>query len=144
MEATVKNELVRREGVPRAVCQEKHMGSRAVVVICRDEEVVERVATRTGMAGRFVSAYRQYCWRVVGIDDLKLAEFHLLATEGGVHVDRDHLWHMETLRRIAEADGSVVTATPYRVVDVDPASPAGRRRPEPAGEAPLREECVEA
>ncbi|MBK8594538.1 MAG: polynucleotide kinase-phosphatase [Holophagales bacterium] len=222
----------RREGVPRVVCQEKHMGSRAVVVICRDEEVArkrfgvvgegsgacvtrtgrrffedrtlerkllvrvgdaitkaglweeletdwmvldcelmpwsvkaqqllrtqyapvgaaantvlplaaslleravgrdeayadvaERVATRTGMARRFVSAYRQYCWRVVGIDDLKLAPFHLLATEGGVHVDRDHLWHMETLRRIAEADGSVVTATPHRVVDVtDPASEA--------------------
>jgi protein phosphatase len=94
----------------------------------RDEAyagVVERVATRTGMAGRFVSAYRQYCWRVVGIDDLKLAPFHLLATEGGVHVDRDHLWHMETLRRIAEADGRVVTATPHRVVDVtDPASEA--------------------
>ena len=76
------------------------------------------------MAGRFGSAYRQYCWRVVGIDDLKLAPFHLLATEGGVHVDRN-LWHMETLRRIAEADGSVVAATPYRVVDVtDPASEA--------------------
>lgn len=56
---------------------------------------------------------------------LKLAPFHLLATEGGVHVDRDHIWHMETLRRFAEADGSVVTATPYRVVDVtDPASEA--------------------
>ena len=94
----------------------------------RDEayaEVALRVAARTGMAGRLVSAYRQYCWRVVGIDDLKLAPFHLLATEGGVHVDRDHLWHMETLRRIADADGRVLTATPYHVVDVtDPASEA--------------------
>jgi len=26
----------RREGVPRVVCEEKHMGSRAVVVVCRD------------------------------------------------------------------------------------------------------------
>ncbi len=29
----------RQEGVPKVVCEEKHMGSRAVVVICRDEQV---------------------------------------------------------------------------------------------------------
>ena len=28
----------RNQGVPQVVCEEKHMGSRAVVVICRDEE----------------------------------------------------------------------------------------------------------
>ena len=28
----------RNEGVPQVVCEEKHMGSRAVVVVCRDEE----------------------------------------------------------------------------------------------------------
>ena len=31
--------------------------------------------------------------------DLKLAPFHLLATEGCVHTDKDHLWHIETLGR---------------------------------------------
>ncbi|HEX8432420.1 MAG TPA: polynucleotide kinase-phosphatase, partial [Longimicrobium sp.] len=49
----------RREGVTRVVCEEKHMGSRAVVVVCRDEDVARRrfgvtdegigiVYTRTG------------------------------------------------------------------------------------------------
>ena len=49
----------RHEGIPRVVCEEKHMGSRAVVVLCRDEEVAMRrfgvvddgsgiVYTRTG------------------------------------------------------------------------------------------------
>jgi protein phosphatase len=49
----------RNEGIPRVVCEEKHMGSRAVVVICRDEEAARRrfgvvdegigiVYTRTG------------------------------------------------------------------------------------------------
>lgn len=49
----------RKEGVPRVVCEEKHMGSRAVVVVCRDEEAARRrfgvadegigiVYTRTG------------------------------------------------------------------------------------------------
>jgi protein phosphatase len=32
----------RKEGVGKVVCQEKHMGSRAVVVVCRDDEVAPR------------------------------------------------------------------------------------------------------
>jgi protein phosphatase len=50
-----------REGVPRVVCEEKHMGSRAVIVLCRDEQAALRrfgiegegigtVYTRTGRA----------------------------------------------------------------------------------------------
>jgi protein phosphatase len=38
---------------------------------------------------------------VTSLDDLKLAPFHLLATEGKVHTDRDHVWHMETLKRLS-------------------------------------------
>ncbi|MEM9489531.1 MAG: polynucleotide kinase-phosphatase, partial [Myxococcota bacterium] len=32
----------RRQGMRRVMCQEKHMGSRAVVVVCRDSEAAER------------------------------------------------------------------------------------------------------
>ena len=32
----------RHEGVARVICEEKHMGSRAVVVLCRDEESARR------------------------------------------------------------------------------------------------------
>ena len=32
----------RHEGVPRVVCEEKHMGSRAVVVVCLDEDAAHR------------------------------------------------------------------------------------------------------
>ena len=39
----------RGQGVPTVVCEEKHMGSRAVVVVCRDEEVARK---RFGVAGR--------------------------------------------------------------------------------------------
>lgn len=38
----------RSEGVTQLVCQEKHMGSRAVVVLCRDEDVAAR---RFGIRG---------------------------------------------------------------------------------------------
>lgn len=39
----------RHRGVSRVICQEKHMGSRAVVVICRDEDTASR---RFGIAGQ--------------------------------------------------------------------------------------------
>ncbi len=222
----------RHEGVPRVVCEEKHMGSRAVVIVCRDEEaarrrfgivsgefgicytrtgrrffdkgplevellarvrsaveaaglwaqletdwicldcelmpwsakaqellrrqyaatgaassaalneavvalsqavergtdasgVLARYRDRAGMAAGFVDAYRRYCWPVGSVDDLKLAPFHLLATEGAVHVSRDHVWHMETLAALSRADDRLFVATPYRAVDVtDPESQA--------------------
>ena len=217
----------RNEGIKRVVCEEKHMGSRAVVIVCRDEKAAQRCFgvtgdgigicyTRTGrrffddqqletvllqrvhqaletvnfwerfetdwvcldcelmpwsvkaqslvlkqyasvgaasrvaldqsvaalmqasqhgidvtavlddykqhqtLAERYVDAYRHYCWPVDSIDDLKLAPFHILATQGKVHTDKDHLWHMETLAEICRADTSqLLLATPYLIVDVD-------------------------
>src|SRR5213592_5234125 len=32
----------RHEGVARVICEEKHMGSRAVVVVCKDEEAARK------------------------------------------------------------------------------------------------------
>lgn len=72
-----------------------------------------------------VDAYRRYCWTVQSVSDLKLAPFHLLASEGQVHIQKDHVWHMETLAKPCRADGGVllVAPYPYKVVDVtDPAS----------------------
>jgi protein phosphatase len=219
----------RHAGVPRVVCEEKHMGSRAVVIICRDEDAARRnfgvtgegvgiCYTRTGrrffdnatleteflehirasataagfwdefktdwlcldcelmpwsakaqellkqqyaavgasaqatlsaevaaleqtakrgldvgellahtmarrqMVSDYVEAYRRYCWPVNSVNDLKLAPFHLLASEGNVHVDKPHDWHMQTLARLS---GGILIATPFRVIDVtDPASEA--------------------
>jgi predicted kinase/8-oxo-dGTP pyrophosphatase MutT (NUDIX family)/diadenosine tetraphosphatase ApaH/serine/threonine PP2A family protein phosphatase len=74
---------------------------------------------RLARAGRYVEAYRQYCWPVRSVADLKLAPFHLLASEGRVHVDKDHAWHMATLARLATAPpGSPLMATTHHVVDV--------------------------
>lgn len=222
----------RHSGVPKVVCEEKHMGSRAVVVVCRDEAVarrrfgvvdegigvcytrtgrrffddavmerellavvhgameqsgfwetrktdwacldcelmpwsakaqelirqqyaavgaaanaalpevvealqaaagrsidvtalLERHQTRRDLVTRFVASYRHYCWPVASVRDLKLAPFHILATEGTAHADKDHTWHMQTLAQVAAADGGLLVATPHRVVDLtDPASEA--------------------
>jgi protein phosphatase len=78
--------------------------------------------SRHESARQFVDAYRNYCWPVQSIEDYKLAPFHLLATEGRVHVQQNHQWHMETLARTCAHDPQVLLATPFRLVDVtDPA-----------------------
>lgn len=215
----------RNQGVPKVVCEEKHMGSRAVVIVCRDEEAARQgfgvvdegigiCYTRTGrrffdnplvetqllarlqtalattgfwedfntnwvcldcelmpwsakaqellrrqyaavgsasrsalgeasavleqaakrginvssplshyqqrsqMAIHYVDAYRRYCWQVNSLADLKLAPFHILATEGAVHVDKNHQWHMENVARICQSDEALLLATSYKVVDL--------------------------
>jgi len=55
------------------------------------------------------------------LSDLKLAPFHLLASEAGVHVDQDHLWHLHMLHRLCEAGGSIgapLLATAHQLVDL--------------------------
>src|SRR5205823_7408736 len=62
---------------------------------------------------------------VHSVQDLRLAPFHILATEGAVHVNRDHIWHMETIGEICRASEGLLLATPYQVVDLmDPSSEA--------------------
>lgn len=71
--------------------------SRACQLLQGRGELEERFARRREDLEGFIRAYRRYCWRVDSPDDLKLAPFHLLASEGAVHADKDHLWHMEKL-----------------------------------------------
>src|SRR5258706_10403229 len=80
--------------------------------------LLDRHRERLQLVRKYTAAYRHYCWNVTTVDDLRLAPFHLLASEGKVHMDRDHLWHMETLARIAAAGDPVFLATPYKVVDL--------------------------
>jgi protein phosphatase len=78
-------------------------------------ELLARASARREMVGDYVAAYRRYCWSVDSVSDLKLAPFHLLATEGMVHADKPHNWHMHTLARLA---GGIIVATPFHVIDV--------------------------
>jgi protein phosphatase len=80
--------------------------------------VLERLRGREQSVGRFVDAYRQYCWSVALLDDLKLAPFHLLATEGKVHTDQNHVWHMETLAKVCQEDVGILLSTAFKVVDL--------------------------
>ncbi|MDT5157967.1 MAG: hypothetical protein QOH51_2324 [Acidobacteriota bacterium] len=80
--------------------------------------LLERYRSRARAAEKYTEAFRRYCWPVHSVDDLRLAPFHLLATEGRVHTDRDHVWHMETLKRLSAADDPLLFVTSYIVVDV--------------------------
>lgn len=81
--------------------------------------LLARTTDRRVMADRFVDAYRQYCWPVESIDDLRLAPFQILAGEGKVHALTDHLWHLDVLGRLAEIDPTTFRATATTTVDLD-------------------------
>jgi polynucleotide kinase-phosphatase len=81
--------------------------------------LAEAFASRAEMVSRYVDAYRRYCWPVASLADVRLAPFHVLASEGNVHVDKDHVWHMESIAAMFRGDElGVVVNTPYRVVDL--------------------------
>ncbi len=220
-----------QQGVPEVICEQKHMGSRAVIVVCRDaqaakrrfgmvqgfgivytrtgrhffedptlevtvlervrtaadseglfdqlqtdwllidaeimpwslkaQELVQRQYAAVGRAGRmglravnaalvqaeerglaisdlktrfsasqeridqYIQAYRRYVWPVESVADLRIAPFHLLASEAAVHMNRDHLWHLEQLGKLAAADPALLKLTPMlRVCVGDPKSVA--------------------
>lgn len=75
-----------------------------------------RTAARLDAVQRYDAAWRRYCWDLAGPDDLVLAPFHLLASEGHVHTDRDHRWHMGALARLAVEPG--IKATAWRAVQL--------------------------
>jgi protein phosphatase len=67
---------------------------------------------------QYINAYRAYCWPVASLADLKLAPFHLLATEGHVHHDKPHSWHLNMIERLCGADHSLLISTANRSVDL--------------------------
>jgi hypothetical protein len=86
------------------------------------KDLFERTRERARLAKLYVDSYRRYCWPVESVGDLKLAPFHLLASEGGVHVDKDHGWHLAMLSKLCDGD-PILLATPYLIVDLtDPSS----------------------
>jgi protein phosphatase len=81
-------------------------------------DLLPRYRKRAEQVARFRQAYRNYCWPVHSLTDLKLAPFHLLAFERHTCFDRDHAWHMQTLQELCAADPDFLLATEYHVIDV--------------------------
>jgi protein phosphatase len=68
------------------------------------EPIVAEYEERARMVGDYVEAYRLYCWPVHSLQDLNFAPFHLLATKGQLHADKDHVWHMDIIARLCRQD----------------------------------------
>jgi protein phosphatase len=106
----------------QVVSQLQQAGDRGVEV----DALLARCQQRQQLAHDYINAYRRYCWTVTSIADLKLAPFHILATEGSVHVDKTHDWHMQEIAQVCQSDShlsdsNLLLATQCRVVDLNDA-----------------------
>ena len=84
-------------------------------------ELAVRTKVRREKSARYRAAYRHYCWPVSSLSDVKLAPFHVMATEGHVHADKPHVWHMETIASVCAHD-EILVATPHRAVELTDAA----------------------
>jgi protein phosphatase len=85
--------------------------------------LLERHKLRLELAERFARSYRHYCWPVESLRDIRIAPFHVMVTEGAVHTDKDHVWHMNTISSFVQEGEGLLMRTPYQIVQLaDPAS----------------------
>jgi protein phosphatase len=83
----------------------------------------QTLKARAAAVAAYRDAYRRYCWPVTGWQDLQLAPFQLLATEGRTYFDRPHQWHLEQAAGWASQDPhGVIIPTSSR--ELNPSDPA--------------------
>ncbi len=73
---------------------------------------------RAERAAAYATAWQPYVWPVSSVDDLRVAPFHVLASEGNIHFDRDHPWHMQIAGDMAKAGDAIVAPTRWKLVDL--------------------------
>jgi protein phosphatase len=81
-------------------------------------ELLAAERARLGHVNRYIDAYRRYVWPVNGVEDLRLAPFHVLAADSGVFADREHGWHLELCDQLVAAAPDFILRTDRRVVDL--------------------------
>lgn len=82
------------------------------------DELMGRFGPKEQAISQFTTAYSQYCKTTDGLEGIVLAPFHILATEGEVHSNKSHIWHMDTIAEFCKADPGFLMATTYRVVQL--------------------------
>lgn len=80
-------------------------------------ELLERYKEKQQSIDGYIDAYREYCWKVSSVDDLKIAPFHLLACEGNVFSREKHVWHMDKIKQYCTGIDPVFMATEYICVE---------------------------
>jgi protein phosphatase len=101
-----------RVGLHAAIDALDRASSRGIPV----DALSQRFTDRVSRAAAYAMAWDSYVWPVSGVDDLRVAPFHFLASEGRVWFDQDHVWHMSLAQRLAEAGEKVITNTRFKIV----------------------------
>jgi len=82
--------------------------------------VLEDYRIRLECLERYTEAYRRYCWPVSSVDDYRIAPFHILATEGKVWHDENHLRHLTVIRDYITSGGDpIFIATNHLTADLN-------------------------
>lgn len=116
--------LIENQYAPVAAASQAGLGAayeataRAVARGVAVDALHDRLGDRLVRARKYASAWGPYAWPVNGVDDLRIAPFHLLASEGAVHFDKPHAWHMAAAERLATFGSPILTATPWRVLSL--------------------------
>lgn len=117
-------ELLRQQYAPVGVAGQVALGQAADALAQSElrgldvSRLQAQVSAQRDSIERYRQTYRQYCWEVTSLDNLKLAPFHLLAAEGAVYANKDHRWHMERLEALCAVDSDLLQTTAFCVVDV--------------------------
>jgi protein phosphatase len=80
--------------------------------------LLEKYKTRGEALARYTEAYHRYCWPSPSLDDLRVAPFHILATEGRVWKDASHIEHMGAVEKYIAGHDPIFIGTNYQAVDV--------------------------
>ncbi len=78
----------------------------------------ERFTQREKSVNLYTDSYQRYCWNVTDLSDYKLAPFHIMASEGKVHINENHQWHMEKIAKIAEQSDGLIISTAHKIIDL--------------------------
>ncbi|PJD97044.1 MAG: polynucleotide kinase-phosphatase [Parachlamydia sp.] len=82
-------------------------------------DLYSKFTSKLEMVNDYIRSYERYCWPIVSIEDYKLAPFHILASEGNVHVEKDHGWHMDVISHLVAADSSLFKKTQSKIVHIE-------------------------
>jgi len=83
----------RHEGIPRVVCEQKHMGSRAIVVLCRDDAVsVKRFGVRSSSLGVVYTRTGRPFFSDAELEQTFLQKVHRAATNAGLWDELETDW----------------------------------------------------
>lgn len=93
------------------VALEQALGSGAEVA-----ELLARIRSRKQNVAAYTAAYQNYTAPTNGLEGVQLAPFQILASEGAVHSERDHQWHLNLIDRLVAADPKLIRSTRRIVV----------------------------